>query len=99
VLIAKFAIASEGCVPAPAKASLPSMARLTQFVYSPCGNSEGMVNHFDLSVGWQPHDCHQHLKFNNWIMDKYLFLKCTQHKVEVWYVVFRQLLKTHCRKA
>ncbi|MGE6382138.1 hypothetical protein ACQKCO_10995 [Shewanella baltica] len=39
----KFAIASEGCVPAPAKASLPSMARLTQFVYSPCGNSEGMV--------------------------------------------------------
>ena len=43
VLIGKFAIAFEGCVPAPAKASLPSMARLTQFTYSPCGNSEGMV--------------------------------------------------------
>ncbi|MGL6012224.1 MAG: hypothetical protein ACRC0J_12095 [Shewanella oncorhynchi] len=42
MLIAKFAIASEGCIPAPAKASSPSMARLTQFVYSPCGNFEGM---------------------------------------------------------
>ena len=43
MLIDKFAIASEGCVPAPAKASRSSMTELTQFVYSPCGNSEGMV--------------------------------------------------------
>ena len=50
VLIGKFAIASEGCVPAPAKASSPSMARLTQFAYSPCGNSEGMVNFCNLVV-------------------------------------------------
>jgi len=52
-LICKFAIASEGCVPAPAKASLPSMARLTQFAYSPCGNSEGMVYSFNIGVGFE----------------------------------------------
>jgi len=36
-----MAIASEGCVPAPAKASRSSMTGLTQFIPTPRGNFAG----------------------------------------------------------